>query len=144
MKKTILGISPFLVQTLAITLNFNSLLQGSAATGMNIAVSLLYFGFWICFIPAMKRYNANRGLLTSLVFWGLVLLTALLTLTVNIFDIDLPLLVPFTVLFLAPTYGVRIAQLSNMAALSIIAIIAIAYIVYCAVEAKRVKKQHKE
>lgn len=60
--------------------------------------------------------------------------------TVNIFDIDLPMLVPFTTLFLAPTYGVRIEQLSNMAALSIIAIIAIVYIVYCAVEAKRVKR----
>lgn len=140
MKKTILGISPFLVQVLAIVLNFNALLQGRAATGMNVTISLFYFAFWICFIPAMKRYNAYRGLLASLVFWGLVLLTALLTLTVNIFDIDLPLLVPFTTLFLAPTYGVRIEQLSNMAALSIIAIIAIVYIVYCAVEAKRVKR----
>lgn len=140
MKKMILGISPFLVQVLAIVLNFNSLLQGSTATGMNVAISLLYFGFWICFIPATKRYNAYRGLLASLVFWGLVLLTALLALTVNIFDIDLPLLVPFTTLFLAPTYGVRIEQLSNMAALSIIAIIAIVYIVYCAVESKRVKR----
>lgn len=140
MKKTILGISPFLVQVLAIVLNFNALLQGRAATSINVAISLLYFAFWICFIPAMKRYNAYQGLLASLVFWGLVLLTALLTLTVNIFDIDLPMLVPFTTLFLAPTYGVRIEQLSNMAALSIIAIIAIVYIVYCAVEAKRVKR----
>lgn len=102
MKKTIFGISPFLVQVLAIVLNFNSLLQGSTATGMNVTISLLYFAFWICFIPAMKRYNAYRGFLASLVFWGLVLLTALLTLTVNIFDIDLPMLVPFTTLFLAP------------------------------------------
>ena len=131
MRRTVLGISPFLVQVLAITLNFNSLLQGRAATGINVAISLLYFGFWICFIPAMKRYNANRGLLTSLVFWGLVLLTALLTLTVNIFDIDLPLLVPFAILFLAPTYGVRIAQLPNIAALTIIVLIALAYTIAC-------------
>lgn len=140
MKKTILGISPFLVQVLAIVLNFNALLQGRAATGMNVAISLLYFAFWICFIPAMKRYNAYQGLLASLVFWGLVLLTVLLTLTVNIFDIDLPLLVPFTTLFLAPTYGIRMAGLSNETALSIILIVAIAYTVYSAVEAKRVKR----
>ena len=97
MKKTILGISPFLVQVLAIALNFNSLLQGSTATAVNTVVSLIYFAFWICFIPAMKRYNAYRGLRASFVFWGLVLLTALLTLSVNTFDIDLPLLVPFTI-----------------------------------------------
>ena len=140
MKKELLGIFPFFVQVLAIALNFNSLLQGSAATGVNIAISLLYLVFWIWFILVMKRYDAYRVLLVSLVFWGLVLLTALLTLFVNIFDASLTLVVPFTTIFLAPLYGVKLAGLSNEAALSIIVIIAIAYTRFCAVEVNRVKK----
>lgn len=128
MKKAILGISPFLVQVLAVALNFNSLLQGSTATAVNTVVSLIYFAFWIYFTHALRRYNAHRGLLLSLAFWSLVLLTSLLTLAVNIFDFDLPALIPFTILFLAPTYGIRLAPFTNVVALTIVALAALAYI----------------
>lgn len=131
MRKTVFGISPFLVQILAITLNFNSLLQGSAATAMNTAVSLFYFVFWVYYIQALRRYDAHRRLIISLVFWGFVLLASLLTLAVNIFAFDFPALVPVIILFLAPTYGVRIVQLPNIAALTIIVLIALAYTIAC-------------
>lgn len=130
-------ISPFLVQAFAIALNFNPMLQGSAANAANIVVSLCYIAFWVCFIHTLKRCNAQRGLHFSLVLWLLVLLTSLLTLSVNVFDYDLPWAIPLTILFLTPTYGVRIAQFSNVAALAIMALIAGAFLCYCLVRQKQ-------
>ena len=130
MEKAILLVSPFLVQALAIVLNFNSLLQGSAANVINVAVSLGFFIFWVFFLNMIKRTGIQRALLFSLVFWGIFFLTAFFAALVNIFDYDLPTVIPFTVLFLSPAYGVQIAQLSNVAALTIMALIALAYVVY--------------
>lgn len=141
MQKAIIGLSPFLVQALSIALNFNALRLGSAANAVNIIVSILYFSFWIRFIRVAKKSGAQRGLDFSLVLWGLVLLTALLTLSVNIFDFDLPGAIPLAILFLTPIYGVRIAQLSNVAALVIVALVAIAYFAYCITGLKQVKRK---
>lgn len=140
MKKGIIGVLLLFIHVLAIVINFNSLLQGSPANTLNSIASLCYFVFWIWFLSTVEQSGSYQEMNFILGFWGIVLITALLALSINMFDLDFPLVIPFAVLFLTPAYGIRIMQISNEAALTIIAVIALFFSIYCLLRKRKCKR----
>jgi hypothetical protein len=130
MKKTLLGIGPIIATIIAIVMNFNIMLQGNSAAPKNSIVTLCFVIIWAFpLVYTVKRHERNL-ILPSLVFWGLCLITAIVTIMVNVFDLAIDFLIPFVIVFLTPLCGVKIG-LSTISALIIIALISIFYIAYC-------------
>jgi len=91
---------------LAIFLNFNSMLMGSSVTRTNIIVTTGFLAFWLMFI-VMARKN-KKLLVYSSVISGITLAVSLITLAINIYDWNMPEMIPFVVIFLTPLYGVGV------------------------------------
>jgi hypothetical protein len=132
MKKTLLGAWPMLVTIIAIRMNFNSSLQGSPAVLKDAIVTISFLIIWAIFLVyAVKRRELSL-IFASTVFWALSLITALVTLMVNIFDLTIDIIIPFAIVFLTPLYGMGIFGVSTIFSLIIMMLLSMLYSAYCA------------
>lgn len=130
MKKVVLSIFLVVINIIVIILNFNSALQGGAASLFDFIVTVIYLCVWIFIFIYSIKHKEHNLVLPSTLFWMVVLLTTLVTICINVSDVTINFIVPFVTVFLTPLYGFRFLVTSYVVLLIIIAIISSYFIYY--------------
>jgi len=128
MKKAWIGILLIITTVVAIILNFNSALQGSVAVLKDFIVTFIFLVVWGVLLVHAVKHKEYNVILPSIVFWTLSLITALLVIAINSFDLTINIVIPFVIVFLTPLYGIRILGVSHIFAQIIMAVIAAIYV----------------
>lgn len=107
MKKKIISFIPYIVHFIAIFFNINVTIQGGPATALNIAISVGYIAFWLYYAKQSITALHERKIILLLILWGAVFFTAFLAMIVHLFEVNWIFIIPFTIIFLTPLYGLR-------------------------------------
>lgn len=108
---------------LGIVLNFQEFLMGSPATIKNLIVTFVYFSAWT-FVMRISVKSKNYLLIKYYSgIWIATLITAIITVYINITDVIATWALPFAILFLTQWYGIRFFVGSLLTVSIIIAIL---------------------
>lgn len=91
----------------SVFINFPEHLMGDTATIKNLVVTLAYSFGWVGIILVSITNNNDRFLLFSRYFWLLTLISALISIYVNVTSIEAMWALLPVVIFLTPWYGLR-------------------------------------
>lgn len=106
MKVKHLNIDLILIIIMSIAINFKSFLMGSASNLLNIVITIGYIIFWFAYIWISKENK--RNLVFSIIWSLLTFVCAAFTLAVNIkTDLIVDFIIPFSIIFLTPLYGIE-------------------------------------
>ncbi len=100
--------SVLLIWLIAILINFNNFLMGSPADAFNITATGVYIMLVTagCFFPMGKKTR-----LFALVWSGATFITAIIAGVIALYELSFGLvIIPFSVVFLTPFYGVAIVR----------------------------------
>jgi len=108
---------------LGIVLNFQEFLMGSPTTIKNLIVTFVYLSAWT-FVMRISVKSKNYLLIKYYSgIWIATLITAIITVYINITDVIATWALPFAILFLTPWYGIRFFVGSLLTVSIIIAIL---------------------
>lgn len=142
MKKVWLGILLIITTVFAVILNFNSALQGRSAVLLDCIVTAIFVLVWVAvFIYVVKQKEYNL-ILPAVVFWSISLITTIVVIIINIYDLTINFIIPFVVIFLTPLYGIRVLGASYIFALLLMSFIA-AFFVVCGIYAIIIDRKKK-
>lgn len=123
MSKKVLTILLFVFYIINLIINFNSSMMGSKIQIKNILLCLLYLIIWVLF----TYYNINKKF--TYFYWIMVNSITVITIIVNLTNINLETLIPLVILFLTPLYGVSI-NMSLLKFLTVIFLLSISFIIF--------------
>lgn len=123
MSKKVLTILLFVFYIINLIINFNSSMMGSKIQIKNILLCLLYLIIWLLF----TYYNINKKF--TYFYWIMVNSITVITIIVNLTNINLETLIPLVILFLTPLYGVSI-NMSLLKFLTVIFLLSISFIIF--------------
>ena len=106
--KVLFIIVPIFAIIVGLVLNFQESLMGSPATVKNLIVTFVYIAIWIFILIITIKSKNRRVIKYYAAFWLLTLLFAILTVFVNVTDVNVEWAIPFIALLLTQWYGIEL------------------------------------
>lgn len=114
----------FVLYIATMIINMNVAMMGSKGMFINIVSSMIYLFLWILFI----YFNRNYKFINF--YWFATCLISMFTVIVNIIELNLSILIPVSIIFLTPLYGIRYFGISMLAFSLISFILSIFFIIF--------------
>jgi hypothetical protein len=124
-KTIFLVLLPISIIILGIVLNFQEFLMGSQVSIKNLIVSLVYLAIWIVAFRICSKIKNRIIMRCYSVFWLLTLILAMITVFVNLTEVNLSGAIPFVILFLTQWYGIDYFIDSHIITLTLVSLVSL-------------------